>query len=787
MMPDEMLGRLLDHYQLLRSLGYGGSATVFLARDIHLQREVAVKVFMPSDGSTQDFLRRFEREARVLAQLDHPHILPVYDYGKENGNAYLVMPHMVGGSLRDWLRRRGAVPPAEVVRLMSQMLSALQYAHERNLIHRDIKPGNMLFKADGTLMLSDFGLVKVLTGEDGQTPLLNESTSMTTHALTGTPDYMAPEQINGKVVPASDIYALGVVLYEMLTGTHLFQADNYMGVLMKQLYEQPRPLRELNPQIAPELEAVVLRALQKDSARRYQHPDELRLALQQAIGQATTLTDAFDPASHRQQVTHTVPSLPTQPDSASLKSHTLPSTLTPPSLPAGPRQASRSHTPLIVALVLIILALVAGLSGVLYSQGLIGGRRPPATGGTTPVASATIGSKSGPTPASAVTTAPVSATQTSCPATGQARAAVTAPLVLGGHDNIVYIVNEGTPGNPTAGTIKRHEVLPGFTTKGVEISKLPQASISSAQLSQDGAWVLFVANIAGLSQLRLVRVDGQGLQTLYCAPTNQTISHIQWSFDQRTIVFNTSPTSSNQNTTYLLDVLSGTIEQELASQSNLIPQVWLDNTHVYMLGSVDGSNAQNIYLLDIKKGAQQQATTLQKIMTDTQHCGSFDTTYDSQLLLLSTCRLAAAAGGGQPAPVGPTTITSQPATGGSAKTVQTLPHAVTMLRAISRDTLLLLVENYSGDTSQNGLWRMNTDGTGLAQLSSDKNNTQSLCPFTQYAWSNASRDGEFYALQEVDPRTNTYNMYYGSLSGGAPTQFAGITGTQLLLVGWTSQ
>jgi eukaryotic-like serine/threonine-protein kinase len=351
----------------------------------------------------------------------------------------------------------------------------------------------------------------------------------------------------------------------------------------------------------------------------------------------------------------------------------------------------------------------------------------------------------------------------------------------------VYIVNEGSPAHPTAGTIKRHEIMPGFTTKGVEISKLPQAYISSAQLSQDGTWVLFVARIAGLSQLRLVRVDGQGLQTLYCAPTDQTISHIQWSFDQRTIIFTTSPIGSNQNTTYLLDVPSGTIEQELASQSNLIPQVWLDNTHVYMVGSVDGTNAQNIYLLDINKGAQQQATTLQKIITDTQHCGSFDTTYDSQQLLLGTCHLAAAAGGGQPAPIGPTTITSQSVSGGSATTVQTLPDAVTMLRAIANDTLLLLVENASGDTSHNGLWRMNTDGTGLAQLSSDTHNTQSLCPFTQYAWSNVSRDDEYYALQEVDPRTNTYNMYYGSMSGGAPTQFAGITGTQLLLVGWTDQ
>jgi eukaryotic-like serine/threonine-protein kinase len=109
-----------------------------------------------------------------------------------------------------------------------------------------------------------------------------------------------------------------------------------------------------------------------------------------------------------------------------------------------------------------------------------------------------------------------------------------------------------------------------------------------------------------------------------------------------------------------------------------------------------------------------------------------------------------------------------------------------MVRAISPTTLLLLVENYSGDTGQNGLWKMNTDGTGLMRLSSDKNTQQSLCQFTQYAWSNVSRDNQYYALQEVDPNTNTYNMYYGSMAGGTPMQFAGIQGTQLLLAGWAS-
>ena len=227
------------------------------------------------------------------------------------------------------------------------------------------------------------------------------------------------------------------------------------------------------------------------------------------------------------------------------------------------------------------------------------------------------------------------------------------------------------------------------------------------------------------------------------------------------------------------------LEQELAATSNLIPQVWLDNTHVYMLGSLSGSNAQGIYVLDIKKGANQPISGLQQLVKDTRGCGSFDSSYDSRLLLRGSCHLAAPSNGAPPAPLGPTTLTSQPALGGGAQTLSTLPQAVTMLRAATSDTLLLLIENSSGDMSQNGLWRMNTDGSGLQRLSSDTHNTQSLCSFTQYAWSNVSRDDAYYALQEINPQTHTYTLYYGSLAGGTPTQIAGVTGTQPLLVGWT--
>src|SRR6266566_333681 len=281
MRPEDMVGTILGHYRIVKQVGYGGMSTVFMAEDIHLGRDVAVKVFWPRPGETKDFLRRFSREARVLAQLDHPNILPVYDYGEQDGQAYLVMPYMSGGSLKDMLKVRHVLPPTEAIHLTTETLNALQYAHERGLIHRDIKPGNMLFKSDGKLMLCDFGLVKVISPErENKSPF--ETASETGPAITGTPEYMPPEQIHGQPSPASDIYAVGVVLYEMLTGVRPFTANSVMSVLMKQISEQPRPLRQINPGISPQLESAVLRALDKDPSRRYQRPIDFLQALRRA-------------------------------------------------------------------------------------------------------------------------------------------------------------------------------------------------------------------------------------------------------------------------------------------------------------------------------------------------------------------------------------------------------------------------------------------------------------------------------------------------------------------------
>ncbi len=288
-MVQEIVGQMLGHYRITQPIERGGMAAVFKATDIHLQREVAIKVFQITDDEniTKSFLQRFLREAQVVASLDHPNILLVHDYGEQNGLAYLVMPYLALGSLKQMLQRRRVLPVLEALDLLMPVLDALQYAHDRGLIHRDIKPGNILFKTERTLMLADFGLVKEIVANDDvwtEGIAAKKQASLSNGLIVGTPQYMAPEQIQGNPVPMSDIYSIGIVFYEMLTGLHPFKLDSsaeLLGILIKHLYEQPSPPRTVNPAIPLQLEAIVLRALEKDVRRRYQRPIDFLHALQE--------------------------------------------------------------------------------------------------------------------------------------------------------------------------------------------------------------------------------------------------------------------------------------------------------------------------------------------------------------------------------------------------------------------------------------------------------------------------------------------------------------------------
>jgi serine/threonine-protein kinase len=270
---EELIGTSLGHCEIRSILGAGGMAVVYRGYQPNLDRDVAIKVLPPTYKSDPAFLERFKLEARAMAQLAHPNIVTIHDFGEEHDRLYIVMAYIGGGTLRDQLG--GPMNPQVVVRLVRDVASALAYAHERHIIHRDVKPANVLLDGEGRGILSDFGIAKVMAARDGVTRA---------GAGVGTPEYMSPEQCRGAVVDGrADIYALGVLAYEMLAGRTPFIADDYAALAHAHIYETPPPPSAVNPRISPAVQAVLLKALAKEPAYRFQHALEFASALEQAV------------------------------------------------------------------------------------------------------------------------------------------------------------------------------------------------------------------------------------------------------------------------------------------------------------------------------------------------------------------------------------------------------------------------------------------------------------------------------------------------------------------------
>ena len=266
-------GFTLGRYELRRRIAQGGMSEVYLAYDRRVRRQVAIKVLYGRDVS---FVRRFEREALAVGALSHNHILPLYDFGEQSPWYYLVMPYIEGGTLRDYLLKRKQITLEEAASFVDQIAAALQYAHDSKVVHRDVKPSNILLRQDGYAYLVDFGLAKALMGAES---LTSEG------AMVGTPEYMAPEQSNGESDYRSDIYSLGVILYQMLTGRVPFMAESPVAISLKHIQTAPISPGKLNSEIPPSLEEVILKAMAKDPAQRYQQAQELSAAYWKALQQ----------------------------------------------------------------------------------------------------------------------------------------------------------------------------------------------------------------------------------------------------------------------------------------------------------------------------------------------------------------------------------------------------------------------------------------------------------------------------------------------------------------------
>lgn len=261
-------GTLLNNrYQLLEQLGSGGMAEVFRARDLMLDRNVAIKILRRDFSGNENFQNNFRQEARAAANLSHPNIVTVHDFGFADDMLYIVMEYLPGKDLKQLIRDRGRFPVEDAIPLIFQACAGIGYAHRAGLVHCDVKPHNMLVSSDGRLKVTDFGIARALS-----TIMPGEKTDI----VWGSPLYFAPEQAKGEAPsPASDVYSLGVVLYELLTGTPPFTAGSADELARLHISGRPIPIREYLPEIPTALEQIIMKVLSKEPALRYRTADQL--------------------------------------------------------------------------------------------------------------------------------------------------------------------------------------------------------------------------------------------------------------------------------------------------------------------------------------------------------------------------------------------------------------------------------------------------------------------------------------------------------------------------------
>jgi len=360
---DELIGATLGaRYRLDRPIARGGMAEVFEARDLLLDRPVALKVLFAELSTNPTFVERFRREAQSAASLAHPNIVSVYDWGPANSTYFIAMELVRGTTLADLVRESGTVAPARAAVIGADVALALVFAHRHGVIHRDIKPSNVLITEDGIVKVADFGIARAITNDEDLTQ---------TGAVLGTATYISPEQARGEDLDGrSDIYSLGVVLYEMLTGTPPYLADTPIAVAYKHVTETPVAPRSINPAIPVALETIVLKCLQKDRANRYEDAAQLRADLLRFIDdrpiRASTveLADAAGPTVALQEV----------PSTATRTQYLTPiqSTSSIPVVQPVPAKRRRRRWPWLVAALILILAAL----GAYFGPKLLAARHP---------------------------------------------------------------------------------------------------------------------------------------------------------------------------------------------------------------------------------------------------------------------------------------------------------------------------------------------------------------------------------------------------------------------------
>ncbi len=346
-------GQMLGPYRIIGQVGQGGMATVYKAYQPSMDRNVAIKVLPMQLASSPEFVQRFKQEARTIARLEHPHILPVFDYGESDGTAYFVMRYLDAGTLKDRMQAGRPLSLNEIDRIFTQLTDALSYAHAHGVVHRDLKPANALIDSEGNLFLTDFGIAKIL---ESASPRLTQ-----TDAIMGTPAYISPEQAQSRPVDQrSDIYSLGIILYEMVTGSVPFVADTPLAIILKHVSD-PLPLpSRVKPDVSAAIEQVILKALAKDPKDRFATAAEFMSAWKKALSQNET----------SRQVASAIPTVLVQPETSAKETQVKPVAVPKPiSRPAPAAKSGMSTGWIIGCLAVACLGLSAAGIGIFAMNG----------------------------------------------------------------------------------------------------------------------------------------------------------------------------------------------------------------------------------------------------------------------------------------------------------------------------------------------------------------------------------------------------------------------------------
>lgn len=358
-------GDRLFNYEIVAEIGRGGMATVYRARQPQVNRDVAIKVLPPSFAQNDTLVRRFQQEAQVIAQLEHIHVLPVYDFGRSNDLLYIVMRYIPTGTLADRIKRQGALSPTDTIRIIEQLASALDYAHRRGIIHRDLKPGNVFLDSSDNVLLGDFGIARVTEASRDLTGTGNK--------VMGTPAYISPEQARGEreIDGRADQYSLGIIAYELLTGQRPFRATTAMSLVLEHINSPLPDPRELRTDLPPEVYNVLRIACAKDANRRYSSCTAFAKSLSTALQRARVSSSETTTASSRRPAPP--PDTPAYPPSSSISDTVVRvrpqepvAVLTPTPTPT-PTPAPRRRRPWwLIFLLLVLFLLVAGGAGAAY-------------------------------------------------------------------------------------------------------------------------------------------------------------------------------------------------------------------------------------------------------------------------------------------------------------------------------------------------------------------------------------------------------------------------------------